>query len=143
MIREAETQAYRHRLLALLSRLEIDRAQLKNEALRATGGEASGSLSDVPIHQADLAADSFDEGITLDLLENEEQLIEEINPALARLDEGVFGRCAVCGKDISRDRLQALPYARSCGACAESLTGKGSEPRGAQKQRAPGSGSRR
>jgi RNA polymerase-binding transcription factor DksA len=117
MISEADARAYRHRLLALMSRLGRDRAQLKDEALRPAGGEASGSLSDVPLHLADLGSHSFDEELTLGLLENEEQLIEEINAALERLDQGVYGRCAACQQEIPRDRLQALPYARYCVAC--------------------------
>ena len=78
MITKAEVASYRHRLLALMRRLEGDRSLLKDEALRATGGEASGGLSDVPVHMADLGSDAFEEEVTLGLVENEEQLIEEI-----------------------------------------------------------------
>jgi RNA polymerase-binding transcription factor DksA len=124
MISEAEASAYRHRLRALMSRLDRDRSQLKDEALRPTGGEASGGLSDVPLHLADLGSHSFEEELTLGLLENEEQLIEEINAALDRLDQGVYGRCVACGQEVSRERLQALPYARRCVACARNLQRK-------------------
>jgi RNA polymerase-binding transcription factor DksA len=117
MITEAEVRAYRHRLLALMGRLDRDRAQLKDEALRPSGGEASGSLSDVPLHLADLGSHSFEEELTLGLLENEEQLIEEINGALDRLDQGIYGRCEACQQEIPKERLQALPYARYCVAC--------------------------
>jgi RNA polymerase-binding transcription factor DksA len=118
MISEAEAHGHRHRLLALMSRLDRDRSQLKDEALRAAGGEASGGLSDVPLHLADLGSHSFEEELTLGLLENEEQLIEEINAALTRLDEGAYGRCESCRQEIPKDRLKALPYARYCVACA-------------------------
>lgn len=118
MISEAEARFYRQRLLALVGRLDRDRLQLKDEALRSTGGEASGSLSDVPLHLADLGSHGFEEELTLGLLENEEHLIEEINAALDRLDQGVYGRCESCGQDVSKERLRALPYARHCVACA-------------------------
>jgi RNA polymerase-binding transcription factor DksA len=118
MISEVEAHAYRNRLLALIGRLDRDRLQLKDEALRPTGGEASGSLSDVPLHPGDLGSHSFEEELTLGLLENEEQLIEEINVALDRLDHGGYGRCESCGQAITKARLQALPYARHCVACA-------------------------
>jgi RNA polymerase-binding transcription factor DksA len=124
MISEAEARAYRHQLLALMSRLDRDRSQLKDEALRATGGEASGGLSDVPLHLADLGSHGFEEELTLGLLENEEQLIEEINAALDRLEQGVYGRCESCGQAVSRERLQALPYVRHCLACARRLQHK-------------------
>jgi RNA polymerase-binding transcription factor DksA len=117
MISEAEARAYRQRLLALMGRLDRDRSQLKDEALCPTGGEASGGLSDVPLHLGDLGSHSFEEELTLGLLENEEQLIEEINAALDRLDQGTYGRCVACQQEIPKERLQALPYARYCVAC--------------------------
>ena len=119
MITAMERGVYRQRLLDLLRRVDWDRTQLKNEALQTTGGEASGSLSDVPLHPGDLASHVFEEDVTLDLLENEEQLIEEINAALERLSEGGFGRCEACGRKIAKNRLQAVPYARHCVVCAE------------------------
>src|SRR5262245_45120300 len=93
---QAERKAYRKCLRALLGRLDRDRAQLKGEALQTTGGEASGGLSDVPLHLADLGSHEFEEDVTLSLLENEERLIEEVNGALARIDQGTFGRCEAC-----------------------------------------------
>jgi RNA polymerase-binding transcription factor DksA len=121
MISKAEARAYRDRLLALMARLDLDRSQLKDEALRGTGGEASGGLSDVPLHLADLGSQCFEEELTLGLLANEEQLIEEINAALDRLNQGVYGRCASCGQEVPKERLQALPYARHCLACAQKI----------------------
>jgi len=124
MISKAEAAAYRQPLLALRSRLNRDRSQLEDEALRGIGGEAAGGLSDIPLHLADLGSQGFEEEMTLGLLESEEQLSDEINAALDRLDQGVYGRCATCGQGISNKRLQALPYARHCMACARKLTRK-------------------
>ena len=76
---KSEIQFYRERLLYLLKRFNKDRSQLKSEALATTGGEASGGLSDVPIHLADLGSHQFEEDVSLDLLENEERLVEEVN----------------------------------------------------------------
>lgn len=121
---QSESETYRRRLQALLHRLDRDRAQLKDEALQGVGGEASGGLSDVPLHLADLGTHDYEEEITLRLLKNEEQLIEEINAAVARLDQGTFGICEVCQQQIAKERLQALPYARSCAPCAHKRSGQ-------------------
>jgi RNA polymerase-binding transcription factor DksA len=115
----AAIEQYRQRLLALMHRLAQERSQLKDEALQPKGGEAGGGLSDVPLHLADLGTQSFDEEVTLTLLENEEQIIEDINGALARIEQGTFGRCEACRKKISAERLRAVPYARYCVRCAE------------------------
>ncbi len=45
-----------------------------------------------------------------------ESLIK-IDEALHRLEAGEFGRCAVCGDEISEQRLSALPFALRCTEC--------------------------
>ena len=118
---KAELETYREALLALRKRLTGDVSHLADEALRARGGEASGSLSNAPLHMADLGTDNFEQEFTLSLLENEEQALDEISAALDRIDKGTFGLCEECGKEIPRERLKALPYARRCVACARKL----------------------
>jgi RNA polymerase-binding transcription factor DksA len=113
-----QIDAYRAKLLALHTRIRGDMSEMEGEAFRKTGGEASGSLSSVPIHLADLGTDNFEEELTLDLLENQDQILEEIGAALGRLDDGSFGRCEECGRAIGRERLDALPYTRLCVDCA-------------------------
>lgn len=44
--------------------------------------------------------------------------IEEIDAALQRLEEGVFGSCQDCGAPISSARLRAVPTVRRCIDCA-------------------------
>ncbi len=111
---EAEIQTYRQRLLGLKKRLGGDLLGLEEEARRPIGGEASGGLSDVPLHLADMGSDNYEEEVTLALLENEEQLLAEIDDALARIAQGTFGRCEECQQEISRERLEAVPYTRYC-----------------------------
>ncbi len=38
----------------------------------------------------------------------------DVRRALAKLDEGSYGRCDVCGRAIPEGRLQALPWATLC-----------------------------
>lgn len=121
MISAAEAQEYREQLQGLLRRLRGVREQLAGEALHPTGGEAAGGLSNVPLHLGDLGSQTFEEEMLLGLLENEEQLMAEVNCALERLEQGVYGRCEQCGREISRQRLRALPYVRHCLACAQRL----------------------
>ena len=45
--------------------------------------------------------------------------LEQVNEALARLDEGVYGSCRSCSKPIGPERLESLPYATLCIHCAE------------------------
>jgi DnaK suppressor protein len=42
----------------------------------------------------------------------------DIDAALAKLEVGTYGQCESCGEDIAEDRLEAMPAARLCMACA-------------------------
>jgi hypothetical protein len=44
-----------------------------------------------------------------------------VNAALDRIDRGTFGACEECGAKIEKGRLEVLPYARHCAACATAL----------------------
>ena len=118
---KAELESYREALLTLRTRLRGDVSHLTREALREAGGEASGSLSNTPIHMADLGTDNFEQEFTLSLLQNQEQALEEIADALERIRDGKYGRCEECDSPIPKPRLQALPYTRHCVACARKL----------------------
>jgi RNA polymerase-binding transcription factor DksA len=109
---------YRKRLAALRARLGRDEDRLLADALHPTGGEASGGLSDVPLHPADLGTLDAEEDVTFTLLENEDRLLEEVHRALERLEEGSFGLCEGCRRAIPRERLHTVPYARFCRVCA-------------------------
>jgi DnaK suppressor protein len=118
---KAELASYRQTLLSLRSRLTGDVSHLADEALRANGGEASGSLSNAPLHMADLGTDNFEQEFTLSLLQNQEHALEEITLALDRIERGTYGKCEECQSAIPKARLQALPYTRYCVACARKL----------------------
>jgi DnaK suppressor protein len=114
----AEIRMYQRRLLSLKKRFGAKLSELEKEALRPLGGEAAGGLSDVPVHPADLAATEYEEEGAIGLLGTETQLLIEVNDALARVEQGTFGRCEECGRAISPARLDILPYARCCLCCA-------------------------
>jgi RNA polymerase-binding transcription factor DksA len=44
-------------------------------------------------------------------------LLDEVELALTRLDDGTYGRCEGCGDPIDDDRLAELPIVRSCDRC--------------------------
>ncbi|MEW1955645.1 TraR/DksA C4-type zinc finger protein [Terrabacter sp. NPDC080008] len=48
------------------------------------------------------------------LITQAERHLAEIDAALARIDDGTYGRCEVCGEDIADERLRARPAARTC-----------------------------
>jgi DnaK suppressor protein len=53
------------------------------------------------------------------LEETVEHVLSQIDSALQRISDGIYGVCESCGESISAERLAALPYAVRCVACAE------------------------
>ena len=51
--------------------------------------------------------------------EEAKQTVHLIDAALARIKNGNYGLCAICGAEIPEKRLAALPYVTTCIACAE------------------------
>jgi DnaK suppressor protein len=113
-----EIEGFRQQLLDMGRQLKADFSELAGEALRRTGGESSGNLSDVPVHPADLGTDAYEQEVALSLLQSEEQRLEAIAAALERIRNGIYGRCESCGRGITRERLRAVPYTRLCIECA-------------------------
>jgi RNA polymerase-binding transcription factor DksA len=118
---DLEREHFRQKLLALGRSLRGEAREVKSEALRAAGGEAAGGLSNVPVHAADLGTDNAEQVVSLSLLGNTQDLLRDVADALSNLETGVYGRCQECGREISRERLEAIPYARYCVACASRL----------------------
>jgi RNA polymerase-binding transcription factor DksA len=77
-----------------------------NAALDFDGGFADSSQ--VTAERAELEALAVTLGETLD----------EVDEALRKLDDGTYGRCEDCGNPITEARLEAMPTARLCIACA-------------------------
>lgn len=71
-------------------------------------------LSNYDNHPADNATDLFDQERGMALTQFKEEELDDINAALAAIEEGTYGKCAVCGKDIPFERLEALPTALTC-----------------------------
>jgi RNA polymerase-binding transcription factor DksA len=40
--------------------------------------------------------------------------LRDVDRALAKLDEGTYGKCEVCGEDIAEARLEAMPATKYC-----------------------------
>ncbi|MHC4187416.1 MAG: TraR/DksA family transcriptional regulator [Planctomycetota bacterium] len=102
--------------LLLEKRLEIlsDVSKIENESLKKSRLDATGDLSNVPIHMADIGTDNFEQEFALDLMDSERKLLDEIHRALERIEDGVYGICEGTGKQIPKARLKAQPWARYC-----------------------------
>ena len=65
----------------------------------------------------DAAADTVQDELNSQLLEVESRELHAIDDAIARMDNGDYGKCDDCGKAIPISRLRAVPYATDCIGC--------------------------
>ncbi len=59
-----------------------------------------------------------DYSTNLSVTETLEKRLNSINDALKRMEDGTYGKCSKCGKDINPKRLEVNPGAESCVECA-------------------------
>lgn len=65
----------------------------------------------------DRAAMESDRNFELRIRDRERKLINKIRKTLAKIDDGVFGTCEVCGELIELKRLEARPVTSHCIQC--------------------------
>ncbi|MDI6449820.1 TraR/DksA family transcriptional regulator [Anaerobaca lacustris] len=87
---------------------------IEGETLKKSRLDASGDLSSMPIHMADLGTDNYEQEFALGLMDSERKILHEIDDALNRVEEGTYGICEGTGEPIPRARLEAQPWARYC-----------------------------
>ncbi len=73
----------------------------------------------MPIHMADIGTDNYEQEFSLGLLDSERKILREIEFAIGRLEDEVYGICEATGRGISKARLEARPWARYCIAYAQ------------------------
>ena len=116
-MKTAELTQYKKALLELRQKLIGNVNFMEDEALGKSGQDASGDLSNVPIHMADVGTDNYDRDLTIGLIQNGEEELRAIDEALERIGNKTFGLCEECGKKVSKVRLAALPYVKNCIEC--------------------------
>ena len=68
---------------------------------------------------ADQAAGNNEVHIQLKLKQTDAKILQAIEGALRRIEEGSYGVCRDCGEPIAEARLTAIPWTRSCISCKE------------------------
>ena len=113
-----QTDRFRERL--------VDERRRVQAALDNLHAESPGSLEDetgelvnssADNHMADTATETFDRELSDTLQDNTGAVLAAIDGALDRIEQGTYGTCIRCGKEIAPERLEALPYAELCIDC--------------------------
>ena len=112
-MREIDSERFRTLLLEERQRVvdAIDNIHAENPG-------SLGDETDEPTYQdnhlGDIATATFDREMASTLEDNSTHVLEAIDAALVRIDDGTFGLCERCGKPMDPERLEALPWATLC-----------------------------
>jgi len=118
-MRATELARFKRALLDRRQELVGDMTRMGDEAMRKSRQSASGDLSSMPYHMADIGTDNYDQEFTLGMIENEEDEVRAIDEALEKIEKGTYGVCESCGCKIKKARLKFVPHARNCIECQQ------------------------
>ncbi len=116
-MRKARMKKYKKLLLAAKENLEAEVQQLQRDNLNRSQRESSGDLSGYSYHMADVGTDTFGREVELTIASAGSETMKDIDEALGQIEDGTYGKCDVCGGQVSEKRLEAVPYAHLCISC--------------------------
>ena len=109
----------------LLAELRRHAQHIDDEQARAL------DITNDDVKDSDQALHDVIQGLALKLSDNESKMVADIDQALMRMEEGSYGKCVRCGREIDERRLEALLTARYDAACqaeVEAAKGQGAGP---------------
>jgi RNA polymerase-binding transcription factor len=115
---KAAVEVPKDRYQALRERLQNQRDEILNmykQDLRAGQESADDGTEDI----VDRANNAYNRELMFSLSDTERATLLQIENALRRMDEGIYGKCSNCGQSINILRLEAVPWARFCIDCQE------------------------
>jgi len=117
------TEMPKDRYDALRDRLNQQRQEILNmykQDVRAGQESADDGTDDI----VDRANNSYNRELMFSLSDSERLMLLQVEEAIHRMDQGIYGSCTNCGNPIHPLRLEAVPWARFCIDCQE-LSEKG------------------
>ena len=109
-----DTERFRTELLQERERVQAAIANLRESHPGSLDDEVEEISAGSDNHVGESATATLGREIDYTLGENSEQVLSEINNALKRIEEGKYGTCTACGKDIAPERLDVYPWASLC-----------------------------
>ena len=108
-----EVDELRARLTEERTELATQLSTIEEDAFSTTQSELSGDVG-LDDESADAGSATFEREKDLSIEQNVRDLLDKIERALKRMDEGTYGVCEICGKPIEKARIKALPYVDLC-----------------------------
>ena len=112
---EKETRQEKFRKMLLMQRGKIE-ARIREElADKVTKGQDA--VLGPSLDLGDISTWALERDVNYELLTMHTKALKDIDEALERLDEGTYGICVDCGREISEKRLEAVSFTQYCMEC--------------------------
>jgi DnaK suppressor protein len=118
LLTKKDLKHFEERLLEERKKLSGQLGYLE-KTMAQTQRDAGGDLSAYSFHMADMGTDAMEREKAFLFASAEGRLLYSVDEALRRLYRGEYGNCQVCGKEIGKPRLDAIPHASLCVTCQE------------------------
>ena len=99
----------------LKQQLQLLEEELSHRLERISGDLASDHSADFAEQVTERENDEVLQGLQLET----DAALTQIRGALRKVEEGAYGICESCGKEIGAERLKVMPFATRCIHCAE------------------------
>jgi len=103
-----------------LAEIKAHLLQMRDEVLAESerAYEASQSLGKDGVPDiGDMSSNSYHQEVLMHLSETQRSRVRDIDAALARMDQGVYGLCLRCEEEIPARRMEVRPFSRYCVDC--------------------------
>ncbi|RKL67482.1 hypothetical protein CR203_09020 [Salipaludibacillus neizhouensis] len=124
-MKQQEIQLLKKELLKMKEEFET-RLSTQEDSKESAGD--TGELSNTSNHPGDQGTELFDRQKEMTLDNHLNETLEEVSEALEAIQDGTYGKCAECGKEIQFERLEAIPTTKWCIDHAKKQTEENKRP---------------
>ncbi|MCB0833876.1 MAG: TraR/DksA family transcriptional regulator [Bacteroidetes bacterium] len=120
-MKKRDLEYFKKLILEEQNKVLKDMGYIKETLLESTMRDASGDHSAYSFHMADQGSDTYDREKTFMLAARENKYLGELADAMRRIEEGTYGVCLICNKDIEKERLEVVLVAKYHVECKRKL----------------------
>ena len=122
--RRLDEEKYRQKLLEMREELAQEIRRTESQSDRREGFHVNVADEDFDEQGGDAASETVERSRVMAIVGNLRDMLDSVNEALSKLEQGSYVKRDVCGKQIPKKRLDALPHATMCIECRARVLGR-------------------
>ncbi len=122
--RKLDIEKYKNELIEERDRLRDELKSIEDKAARRDRLHSDQAGQDFDEPGGDAASETVERAQALAVGASLREQLQEVNAALAKIEDGTYGICDSCDKPITKKRLKVLPWATLCKECRAGLSAK-------------------